>query len=437
MALKSCFLTDKTLFQGLKESDFIFIKFFKMKNQTNEWLKKITNLSKNVANELTFWFLAPIAMVLAVVIPKTLGLGTSVSITTLIAVMVLYMILRTDYVRTKRFDEYEENFRHTLTLSVFFFFIFSYLEQVAPRNPWGAMGWIIALTTYSIVVILLLLKNKKGLKRFSVYNWGLVAVAPIFVIGCIAEIYLHWAMWWVWVPIGAIFFFAFTSIYSNLDEFCKEDLKPILILLGIGVVSIIWQFWTLETFWSLKLWELLCWVVGVIVVILFLIFLYATLEKQNEERRERELYEKNKTENEKQAMENLNKAMQMKEDLQNSPKSGMIMSQEIIEFLKFVYKFHLSNRVCLKPQVLVELKIIDLIEVSEVKKQIRFENDAVLVAFYHFNSLVKDCFDDEILNSLREQLLKLEILEDYKGYDVLVNLRDKNNFQHILKLLQG
>ena len=94
--------------------------------------------------------------------------------------------------------------------------------------------------------------------------------------------------------------------------------------------------------------------------------------------------------------------------------------------------FYIDHRTMCK--IIAQAKIAEVIEVSNIKKQLYWKQESLSAALDAIESAFKKCFDDKILTQLIEQFKNIDQYCGYDGYNTLS--KSISNRSHIAKHVQ-
>jgi hypothetical protein len=248
------------------------------------------------------------------------------------------------------------------------------------------------------------------------------------------ELFLNFGTQFIWVPVMS-FLFLYVLIYVHGDTSILENEKNDKILkisvfsFGpvIALISTIYEFWYVSIF-NYLLWEILA---CFLVLGIFIVFVVLLIRHNQKRKRRLFLIEQEK----KQYIKN----EEQKEQKYKEKQLNLKMLEEYKGRNKFSWKEVLNltsffdNDVREFPVLydcIPYAPLIELVVVSNVKKQIVFD-DRLITALNMSDSIFKKIFeDDTLLSSYRRMiddfLLKVSGLENYLGYEELKKTLEKN-----------
>lgn len=278
-----------------------------------------------------------------------------------------------------------------------------------------------------IISVVIVTQDWRHSSKEDYYRILTAIIVVSMLILSLEEIWIHFGSQFVWMPVSAFVIFFFFNGYHSSYKFMVSihgiSLPAIITLIILGLISTFYQFWFAEVMFGVRLWHILSGL-GVILILLIVIKLISTHKFEKNERIENEKREKEQKERkEKEEIEKKAAAEKVKENnLERSKKilgTDHNLSWDDVFFLR--NNFSDGETYILKR--ISQLSLIDLLEISKVKKTIVW-NNSLEAALCLIEIIVKKLYDDILLKEYIEQVESLikGTLEykDYKGYEALI-----------------
>lgn len=252
------------------------------------------------------------------------------------------------------------------------------------------------------------------------FTVALVAAVTLFAV------IVFWATQFVWIP---IILTGITMLVREYRTCSRIEWPKYVIFVGVGVVSTFVQFFTTEMVFGLTLGKLFL-VLGVAVLVIYMIgmavvsILQDIAERSEKRKKQRQLAEEEKCHNE---------LHQSFTALLNKAHAAVNVQWEDVVTLETQRQQLKLNRATLH-NVYTKVDLFKLIEISEVKKQVIWKNSDFGEALCHFNQVIKDSFDDRVLEILIKRIEALGKLSTYKGYERMHQMVSERIISDLIRL---
>ncbi len=167
------------------------------------------------------------------------------------------------------------------------------------------------------------------------------------------------------------------------------------------------------------------WIFGVLAVILVVILIYYGVQDYKEKtqlKKSRKLTEKKDADLKKQSDEKKKAAKEL---------LGKIQGQEKVTWTD-IQTLYFDGKITIPSSLIVKANFMELVEISNIKKQLNFIPNHVEFAADRFDSILKGC-NDELIQKVIDQLKCLEEYKGYGGYTALV--KTLNNSRPLIRSL--
>ncbi len=281
------------------------------------------------------------------------------------------------------------------------------------RNSWGMIQWVILTGAFVLAITLPALINDDSTEKTVVVLRALSAVAAA------SQVYLFFGSQLIWLPLvmygGLATFIISREAYDWSED--KEFETTSEIVLGLGSLSTIIQFWNSRVVFGYTLWQVLLAVAILAICLTVIVAVIKSMKRKN--KKERECAEQKRKERE--YLESLD---QLINKIDSSETSSW---NDLIEFKR------LSGG---KPSFerIAKAKLIDIFQVSDVKMRITWNGGEMDSALEMLDKVFVFCYEDTLLTQAIDQVKALEKFDSYAGYDTLRNLLSR--YQNIWQLVQ-
>jgi len=282
----------------------------------------------------------------------------------------------------------------------------------------SSLAWIISV---GISVIWGLLKYKNQYKRdqklFELLNFFLLTlIIPIISILGVAS---NFGSQTIWLPIlSTSLIIAINEIAGCDDPFWKgrEKLFLLFALIATGLISTIYQFWHSEIFLGVKFWQLLSFLVALLVLLFSFILIRQRIKEGREEKR------RNKEREEKLTAEKKRKEEEKSKIQSILDKKDILSWKEILAVDKYFNLIRL-------PKDFVEKvgqnsdPLISLVSISVLKSQIIWR-DELKSSLILIDQMISYSYEDklilDLMKKIEELISILKPLSYFKGYEALL-----------------
>ena len=282
----------------------------------------------------------------------------------------------------------------------------------------SSLAWIISV---GISVIWGLLKYKNQYKRdqklFELLNFFLLTlIIPIISILGVAS---NFGSQTIWLPIlSTSLIIAINEIAGCDDPFWKgrEKLFLLFALIATGLISTIYQFWHSEIFLGVKFWQLLSFLVALLVLLFSFILIKQKIKERREEKKRNEdremklMVEKTRKEKERNKIQSI------------LDKKDILSWKEILAVDKYFNLIRL-------PKDFVEKvgqnsdPLISLVSISVLKSQIIWR-DELKSSLILIDQMISYSYEDklilDLMKKIEELISILKPLSYFKGYEALL-----------------
>lgn len=299
------------------------------------------------------------------------------------------------------------------------FALFLLLESLSYTGAkTSSLAWIISV---GISVIWGLLKYKNQYKRdqklFELLNFFLLTlIIPIISILGVAS---NFGSQTIWLPIlSTSLIIAINEIAGCDDPFWKgrEKLFLLFALIATGLISTIYQFWHSEIFLGVKFWQLLSFLVALLVLLFSFILIKQKIKERREEKKRNEdremklMVEKTRKEKERNKIQSI------------LDKKDILSWKEILAVDKYFNLIRL-------PKDFVEKvgqnsdPLISLVSISVLKSQIIWR-DELRSSLILIDQIISYSYEDKLIEALikkvEDLVSSLKTHSSFKGYEALL-----------------
>jgi len=297
--------------------------------------------------------------------------------------------------------------RDILTLSVLPFFC-GVLIDTSNRNEVTILV-VIIITVLAVWGMFSMMRgviksNRYGtLESDQVFETILAGVLVIITALALTKYYEYFGTQWIWMI--TISWAVVVMVMLKKEEVLSTDESFFVIgvVVLLGLVSTIYQFWGAELFLGILLWQLLTFLLIALISVSVAFFAFTRIKAKREKKRklemEREEEEKRKAElveKKKKDEEELKSVQEKIKKIQGEQRASW---EEIFSLAK--YFSYRTNHVFFSPliQVIVGSKLSELVMVSDIKKQIVWDTNFKL-ALQILEDITRHSFNDVRLGKL-------------------------------------
>ncbi|HEY1041740.1 MAG TPA: hypothetical protein VGE63_03390 [Candidatus Paceibacterota bacterium] len=329
----------------------------------------------------------------------------------------------------RRNDELNESIESSraVTIAVFATMLLCILgRQFVAYKPINLLGELAFLGVILIGICFIFVASDESVEKDYGISHYLSKSAAIFaVVGLIHEAYCYFGTQFIWVPL--ICFFCCMVLLKG-DEIINDILsdhapKMMTMLIAIGVVSTLYQFWFTRLFSGPMLWEALLGMATSIIIVGIFLFIARNIRRNEEKKRKDSLNTRKQEEDEK------DRGLKEKKKQEDVAKYYAELKEESpswdsILFIAANVQWRSDSDAY---QVLVEAirkkSLSVLITSSQVKEQMFWKGNSLEDALKFVNDLFDFSSDDETLKMLIEKYKEfnsfIESHKDLKGYEAL------------------
>ena len=283
----------------------------------------------------------------------------------------------------------------------------------------SSLAWIISV---GISVIWGLLKYKNQYKRdqklFELLNFFLLTlIIPIISILGVAS---NFGSQTIWLPIlSTSLIIAINEIAGCDDPFWKgrEKLFLLFALIATGLISTIYQFWHSEIFLGVKFWQLLSFLVALLVLLFSFILIRQRIKEGREEKR------RNKEREEKLTAEKKRKEEEKSKIQSILDKNEVLSWKEILAVDKYFNLIKLPKDFIGKIANNSDSLFLKLISISGLKSQIIWR-DELRSSLILIDQIISYSYEDKLIEALikkvEDLVSSLKTHSSFKGYEALL-----------------
>ena len=412
---------------------------------------------------ITFWTGFPILLIIAVLITQSFLSNPFVVAVETVVIFCLYLAVRAHFIREDGDEDKDFLRNHLMCLVTGAVVLRLTYNANLHLNPWGIIGWAILIGALVLILGLGLIAERKEQRTWedtlsSMNGWRPITAFLLLALGT-QQTYLHWATPWVWVPIGMVWLFLFTTTspdcsWNGSDERRTATAPFTLALIAIGLVSLIWQFWmpiiaglgnasmatisfignfvdiAIVDFWPY-------WTVAL--VLLGIVWVVNRRRQIRYEKIEAELAKEKIIKEDEKRKQNTAKRQEREQkqkeaDLEElSTLTTALASnknpewKDIRKWKSLVSNLGLPANCAVDPDKIMTTPLLPLFAHSKEKNQISYNGGLLRDIWELLHQTIQTCFDDEILVVIKKNLQDLKKLEGTIGYEEMVRHLKYNN----------
>jgi len=417
-------------------------------------------MTAKMLRAITFWTGFPVLLIITVLITQSFLSNPFVVVVETVVIFCLYLAVRAHF--TRDCDDDEDFLRNHLMCLVTGAVVLRLTYNANIHlSPWGIIGWAILIGVLVLILGLGLITERKEQDTWketlsSMNGWRPIAAFLLLALGA-QQTYLHWATPWVWVPIGMTWLYIFTTTSPDFSWDSRRNSTQVsttpftLVLIAIGLISLIWQFWTSISGGIVGAWNATVPFIGHfvdVVIVDFWPYWVAALvtagivrvifrrrqirnEKIEAKLAEERIIKQDEQRKQNDAIRKEREKEQRENDLQElSTLTEKLASNETPEWKdirrwkSLVYNLGLPANCAVDPDKIMTTPILPLFAHSKEKNQISYNGGLLRDIWELLDQTIQTCFDDEILVVIKKNLKDLKKLEGTIGYeDMLRNLK--------------
>ena len=311
-------------------------------------------------------------------------------------------------------------------------------------NSFSPALWTIAVSIFLIGAVIILNNYAfQKIRNLTINSLINLVVMLGFAVLMAAEIYLNFGTQFIWIPIVLLTlrfmlfdydddaFHIICRIIPGRKIYIKLFNNISLTLLAIGLISTLYQFWSLNILFGFKLWQVLlalCLIAFFIFLILFLVEMRRdSISQKIKDKKwadEQQVREAEKLKREKSDSEAAEiKEKQKQQDIAESRKSIESGSGTIEDYV-YIVRLYKKEQGLDWIREKISIPLIDLVVISQIKNQIIWGQD-LSVIFEFLEKIVESSYKDDEIRGIMTQINKFfDVLETYKDYEGATRLND-------------
>ncbi len=279
-------------------------------------------------------------------------------------------------------------------------------ENSTVKNEVDVIFWVISFGVWSILA-LFGIRNQNKLIGFF-----LKITLAISILGF--AIPRHFGSQFIWIPVIGLctiifLWFEHTKMPEKLNKKKWISLFPII----LGVISTIYQFWSVNLFLWVKLWTLLAFLAGILLIILFGLYLKNKIKERRIIKKKKEEEIRKETERKKKEAENLSTIESI------SKKENITWDDLFFVFNYFKSTYNIPQSILKKVS---NLSLSGLITISNCKRKIVWRDDFKL-ALKIIDDIVYATYEDKeikpLVTMVQNFLSQIEKADQFRGYQEL------------------
>jgi hypothetical protein len=397
--------------------------------KNKSWTKGLPEFWSN----LIFWMGGIVALTVWFFASAILKTSDALSVTGIIVIFVVYIVARAIYLRLKiNYDEDDDKLRNLATCVLASAYVLFSINLNVQGNPFGGPGTMI---TFAACLIALGIKfyPYESNKDFVVASYE--ALEIVFCIGLVAELYVLWGTQWVWVPIALYLVTAVTDVWGDFDlDYTEDFLHPVVlgvfgIIVGIGVLNTILQFWNSPFLWGYQFGGEFLIAVSVLAVILGVKLSINALKSYRfmEMRAENLTYVTSLLISRNEFLEEDVKRSRCIEMVRRLEHNVRVTVRNGWYDMKVPYDKAKEHGVVVlitqEYERVSKMTLLELIDQSKMHQKLHFDGDVMEFALETIAGAIRRCTDEKVMNELRVRVQELKNLpKKYDGYGALMAL---------------